>query len=100
MKYAVNKHTQLLGSGSKMRYYGKQGAQTRRPEVHCENMVHDLRMRARAVLFGRVSNNIVMWLGLVLMVFTIMLGVLGLSNLATNRDHFMQDAQSHMMIRR
>lgn len=83
-----------------MRYYGKCGAQTRRPEVQCENVVHDLRMRARAVLFGRVSNNLVMWLGLVLMVVTLMLGVLGLSNLSSGHNGTMQDAQSHMMIRR
>ncbi len=83
-----------------MRYYGKYGAQTKRPEIHCDNMVNDLRLRARAVLFGRVSNNLVMWLGLVLMVFTIALCLLGLSNLSSDNNRFAHGTNSQVIIRR
>lgn len=58
------------------------------------------RLRARAILFGRVSREMVLWLGAALIVLALALALLGLSNLSGGRYQPVHDPAAQMMIRR
>jgi hypothetical protein len=82
-----------------MRYFGKEGPQCDAPWVECADGVHKYRMFARRVLFGRVPRAAVRWLGLGLLLATLLLGVCSLTALKGS-SRFVSDQGSAVLIHR
>ncbi len=84
-----------------MRHYGKEGKQCSLVVDHATGKADTCRLYARSVLFGRVPRSVVMWLGMGVMLSTLLLGALCIT--AFDEDYspdFHRDAHSTIMIRR
>lgn len=82
-----------------MRYYDKHSGDTGQ-HATASTLRHKLRLRARAFLFGRVTHQQVLWMGVALIVLIVSLSLWGLSNLANDDEHHLHDVASQLMIRR
>jgi hypothetical protein len=58
-----------------MRHYGKEGKQCELVVDHATGKADACRLYARSVLFGRVPRSVVMWLGMGVMLTSLLLGV-------------------------
>jgi len=84
-----------------MRHYGKEGQQCRPMVDHATGKADACRLVARSVLFGRVPRHAVMWLGMGVMLASLVVGVLCVASF--DKDYspdFHRDAKSSVMIRR
>lgn len=83
-----------------MRYYGKDGAQCQAPNSQESGALRRCRKKARAVLFGRGSPNSVIWLGLLAIVFSLGIYLVGVNNLTDGTCPALRDTGAAIMIRR
>jgi hypothetical protein len=84
-----------------MRHYGKEGTQCRLVVDHATGKAQACRLVARSVLFGRVPRKAVMWLGMGVVLTSLLLGALCITSFrADYSPDFHRDASSSLLIRR
>lgn len=62
-----------------MRHYGKEGKQCQLVVNHATGKADACRLYARSVLFGRVPRSVVMWLGMSVMLTSLLVGAFFIS---------------------
>ncbi len=84
-----------------MRHYGKEGKQCRLVVDHATGKADACRLVARSVLFGRVPRNVVMWLGMGVILTSLLLAALCITSFNSDYSpNFHRDAPSSLLIRR
>jgi hypothetical protein len=89
--------------GVDMRHYGKEGKQCKLVVNHATGKADVCRLYARSVLFGRVPRKVVMWLGMGVMLTSLILAVLCITTFDTDKAYspdFHRDTSASLLIRR
>jgi hypothetical protein len=84
-----------------MRHYGKEGKQCKVVVNETTGKAEVCRLYARNVLFGRVPRSVVMWLGMGVMLTSLLVGALCIT--AFDEDYspdFHRDTGASLLIRR
>ena len=84
-----------------MRHYGKEGKQCRLVVDHATGKAETCRLYARSVLFGRVPRPVVMWLGMGVMLTSLLLGALCITTVDDDDSlDFHRSASDTLLIKR
>ena len=83
-----------------MRYFGKEGPQCQLPELDADGSTQKCRQVARAVLFGRVPRQAVVWLGLGVVAVALFMWLWSVACVSDGSRSTMRDAAAAISIRR